>query len=78
MLHQQNTWSPLNASKDMVSLLVDHYQLDDGFFEILSGFRDRNLPTEEGFAGPLRSVLTENQRGQYRNNVICKVATDHV
>ncbi|OSS48593.1 hypothetical protein B5807_06931 [Epicoccum nigrum] len=45
----------------MVSLLADHYKLDDGFFEILSGFRDRSLPTEEGFAGPLRSVLTENQ-----------------
>ncbi|KAJ8115232.1 hypothetical protein OPT61_g3078 [Boeremia exigua] len=56
-LHQQDTWSPINASADMISLFMDYYKLSPGFLHILSSFRDRYLATEEGFTGPSRSTM---------------------
>lgn len=53
-LHQQHTWAPLNASRDMISTLMDHYNISCGFLQMLTCFRARHLPTEEGSIAPPR------------------------
>ncbi|KAI9660943.1 MAG: hypothetical protein M1821_009270 [Bathelium mastoideum] len=38
--------------------LVDHYKISHDILHMLSGFRDRFLPTEEAFSGAVRSLST--------------------
>ncbi|RMZ72166.1 Mg2+ transporter -like Zinc transport [Pyrenophora seminiperda CCB06] len=54
-IHQKDTWAPLSVSPEMISLLADHHKLGSGFFQILSCFKDRYMPAEEGFAPAPRS-----------------------
>ncbi|KAH6629840.1 hypothetical protein C7974DRAFT_194269 [Boeremia exigua] len=60
-IHQKNTWAPLSASRKMIALLSDHYQLTTGFFQILAHFQDRHVATEESFAGASRSTYSSNR-----------------
>jgi hypothetical protein len=63
-LYQQHTWAPLNASRDMIAILMDHYKIGYGFLKTLSGFHARYLPTEEAYASTSRAVFTTDQSGQ--------------
>ncbi|CAN9247976.1 unnamed protein product [Alternaria alternata] len=60
-LHQKDTWAPVNVSSDMIVLLMEQYSLSVGFLHLLSCFRDRHLPTEEGFTGSSRLVETADK-----------------
>jgi hypothetical protein len=62
-LHQQHTWAPLDASRDMIFTLIDHYNISCGFLQMLTCFRARYLPTEEGVSAPPRMVLGTEQSG---------------
>ncbi|KAF2438505.1 hypothetical protein P171DRAFT_491170 [Karstenula rhodostoma CBS 690.94] len=58
LIHQQDTWSSLNVSRDMICILLDRYILGPGFLHMLACFRDRYLPTEEGFSGAPQTIIS--------------------
>jgi len=62
-VHQKDTFAPLGVSSDMISLLMDHYHLSPGFLQILGCFKDRYLPTEEGFSSASQSNFNGNRYG---------------
>jgi hypothetical protein len=49
----------------MIVLLMEQYSLSVGFLHLLSCFRDRYLPTEEGFTGSSRLVETADKVGKF-------------
>ncbi|CAN9402869.1 unnamed protein product [Alternaria alternata] len=61
LLHQQHTWASLNASRDMVSTLMDHCKVGCGFSKILRCFHARHLPTEEAYSGTSHTVFTTDR-----------------
>jgi len=62
-IHQKDTFAPLSISSDMISLLMDHYNLSLGFLQVLVCFKDRYLSTEEGFSSASQSHFTDNRCG---------------
>ncbi|KAH7076862.1 hypothetical protein BKA63DRAFT_291670 [Paraphoma chrysanthemicola] len=60
-IHQKDTWAPLSINGDMVSTIMDHYSLGPGFLNILASFRDRYLPTEEGYSSASQSLFRDDR-----------------
>lgn len=60
---QRDSWSPLQASKDMIMTLADYHELGPAFLDVLSLFRDRYVATEEAFSGSARSDFTSDRAG---------------
>lgn len=44
---------------------MTHFNLGSGYLQVLSGFRDRCLATEEAFSGAVRSTSTSTRFGTY-------------
>lgn len=63
-LHQQDSWDPLSASKGIIEMLKDHFELSSGFLRVLTSFRFRHLPTEEAFSGSVRKVTMHGRSGR--------------
>jgi hypothetical protein len=50
----------------MISTLIDHYKISCGFLQMLTCFRARYLPTEEGSTAPPRMASGIEQSGMVR------------
>jgi len=58
---QLNSWAPLQASKDMIRSLVQHYGIYPTFLEIPLSFSYRSTDEEQGFSVPWTLVEDESK-----------------
>lgn len=48
-LNQDNSWKPLNVTRDMLGAIMDLTCASPEFLDIISCFHTKSKPTEEGF-----------------------------
>ena len=69
-IHQQNSWAPLDASKEMLIALSNHYGFSPSFYHILSSFRDRRQESEKAFSGVVRVSCTGDTYGMNISSIL--------
>ncbi|KAG9764585.1 hypothetical protein KCU73_g895, partial [Aureobasidium melanogenum] len=57
-LHQEDSWSPLSISEDMLQTLMQEHDISLDFMDVLSCFRRRTGNSDRGYSAPIRQVRT--------------------
>ncbi|KAG9570806.1 hypothetical protein KCU71_g1143, partial [Aureobasidium melanogenum] len=57
-LHQEDSWSPLNISEDMLQTLMQQHNINLAFLDVASCFKHRTNNADQGYSAPIRQVCT--------------------